>query len=152
MDYVWYITPEQYEKAAKNGIDEKTLNGRVRRHGWDIDRAMTQPKQKRAYQIPEELVKKAAENGIQRKTLYSRIRRYGMDPETATTRPVMSREEKINNIRKHDPELVALAIKTGMSYDTFRKRVAKGMDPVKAATIPPMTRSEAGRIKKKRSG
>ncbi len=151
MEYVWYITPEQYEAAAKNGIDKGTLDNRVRQQGWDIDRAMTQPKQKRTFKMTKELVEKAAKNGIKRRTLYTRIWR-GMDPEEAATKPLKTQEEMIDHIRVYDPNLVKLALKTGMSYDTYRKRIKKGMDPIEAATTRPMTRAEAGSIKKKRSG
>lgn len=155
MDYVWYITPEQYDKAAKNGIDRNNLNKRVRDYGWDIERATTEPIKKRFFRLDEGMVKQARENGINRKALYSRLR-IGMDPEKAVTMPIMTMAEvtrkSIEDRRKYKPELMALALKNGMTSETYRNRVRNGMDEVEAATRPPMTKAEAGRIKKKRSG
>jgi len=33
--YDFYITPEEYEEAAKIGITKKTLDKRIRYRGWD---------------------------------------------------------------------------------------------------------------------
>lgn len=43
MEYKWYITPEEYKIAESNGISRETLNGRVRKCGWSIERACTEP-------------------------------------------------------------------------------------------------------------
>ena len=37
----WYITPEDYEAAAKNGISRHLILSRLRR-GWDLERAYTE--------------------------------------------------------------------------------------------------------------
>ncbi len=42
--YDFYITPEEYEVAEKNGIDKRTLEQRIREYGWDKERAITIPK------------------------------------------------------------------------------------------------------------
>lgn len=39
--YELYITPEEYEKAEKNGIDKNTLYKRIREYGWDKQRALS---------------------------------------------------------------------------------------------------------------
>ena len=42
----WYITPDDFERAAKNGINKDTLRQRVRTLGWDIERAIKSPLKK----------------------------------------------------------------------------------------------------------
>lgn len=43
-----YITDDDVATAKVNGICKSTLVNRVRTYGWDIERAITQPVQKRA--------------------------------------------------------------------------------------------------------
>ncbi|ASB66395.1 hypothetical protein S101413_02950 [Bacillus velezensis] len=43
----WYITPEEYERAAKNGISRSLLGKRIRGAGWDKERALATPPKKR---------------------------------------------------------------------------------------------------------
>lgn len=38
--YEYYITPEEYEMAAENGISRSTLNRRVRDLGWEKEIAI----------------------------------------------------------------------------------------------------------------
>lgn len=158
-EYVWYITPEQYEKAEKNGIDRNTLSSRIRLRGWDIDRAMTEPKKKLTpFVVDEEILKKAKENGISRNALYCRIKRTGRPPEEAATMPMVktleARRELNAKRRKYSPEIIALAESNGISYANFKQRVRFGMPIMEAATKPVMTKAEAGSMKKrsKRSG
>lgn len=59
--YDFYITPEEYEIAVKNGIGKVALENRIRKHGWDKERALTQPTQKQVnnskwYPIAEAMV------------------------------------------------------------------------------------------------
>ena len=39
----FYITPEDFRIAEENGISKDTLLSRVRKLGWDIDKAITKP-------------------------------------------------------------------------------------------------------------
>ena len=43
----WYITPDDFERAAKNGINQDALRQRVRTLGWDIERAIKTPLKKK---------------------------------------------------------------------------------------------------------
>ncbi len=148
-EYVYYITDEHYERAAAHGIDRDALNRRVRYLGWDIERAMTEPKIKRTYKLDKGLVKRAAENGISRCALYYRLKEKGMDPEEAVTMPPLSPEEigKLGNEsrRKYSPEIIKLAESNGISYKTFKQRVNRGMSWDEAATKPIMTKQEIAR-------
>jgi hypothetical protein len=41
--YEWYITPEEYEEAEKNGISRDTLEHRVRYLAWNKEDAVNKP-------------------------------------------------------------------------------------------------------------
>lgn len=149
--YDWYITPEEYETAAANGISRSTLEARIRRLGWPKERAITEPPRKLS-KITREIVELAQRNGIQRKTFDWRIRS-GWPPERAATEPPLSHAERIKRAsdanRKIPADLVELAKRHGVKYVTFYKRVnGLGWDPMTAATTPIMTRSEIGRLVK----
>ena len=61
----FYITPDDYRIAEENGISKDTLLSRVRKLGWDVDKAITKPvRAKRKFS--EEEIKTMEENGIDR--------------------------------------------------------------------------------------
>lgn len=140
--YTFYITPEQYEKAEKNGIDRKTLDNRVRGLGWDLERAMTEEKNKGRRFLPKEIIDLAAKNGIQRRTLYERVQRSGMSEIEAATKPLATLEDKKRFLeegrpKKYSSEILAFAASNGISAATFRARVSQyGMSEYEAATKP----------------
>ena len=39
MDYSWYISPQEYKQAKKNGICRSTLEDRIRQRGWSKRKA-----------------------------------------------------------------------------------------------------------------
>jgi hypothetical protein len=41
--YDYYITPEEYEEAERNGISRKHVNYRIRQFGWGKQKAITTP-------------------------------------------------------------------------------------------------------------
>jgi hypothetical protein len=85
-----YITPQQYQIAANNGIDKARLEHRVRVDGWSIDRAIFKPK--RSYNRHGEWLNVARSNGIPSNTFHSRIKK-GWSPEFAASTPLLSPEE-----------------------------------------------------------
>jgi hypothetical protein len=151
--YDWYITPEEYETAAANGISKQLLENRIRRLGWPKELAMTKPPRKLS-KIPREIVELAQRNDIPYQTLYWRIYA-GWAPERAATEPVADRAEcvkrAIDTNRKIPDDIVNLADQNGVKYTTLWKRInTLGWDPMTAATTPIMTKSEAGKIGWKR--
>jgi hypothetical protein len=93
-----YITPEEYLIAEKNGISKKALEQRIRRYGWDKERALTTPIMKREH----ELAHLAEQNGIPRRVFYMRLYR-GWSVERASTEPlttVVERIKRANEARK----------------------------------------------------
>lgn len=153
MEYSYYITPEEYEIAEKNGIQPSTLNARVRAHGWDKKRAITTPVKKMGDH--SKWAKVAAQNGISYGTYKSRVNLLGWSQEKAATEPHMSRSESAKAAQKvqykYPSEIVELAKSNGIIYATFRHRVANmGWSLEKAATTPPMAFRERGLLYKQK--
>ncbi|MFB9273403.1 hypothetical protein [Cohnella cellulosilytica] len=153
--YDFYLSPEDYEVAAINGISRQTLDARIRRHGWDKARAITIPCQRRTDRGPWRRV--AAANGIADSTFQARISIHGWDPEEAATTPPHPRPYELAAIknRKIPREIYELAVANGISESTFRSRIYEsGWDVRRAATEPLWTHEQVcaygnARIKKK---
>lgn len=139
MSRYYYITPEDYSKAAQNGISATTLEARVRNLGWNVERAIKTPPQART--DFKDWPKIAQQNGICRWTFRNRIS-LGWDPERAATQPVVSRSKNMSVLGKKNrifpKSLLELAQSNGISSHTFGDRVRRGWDPTKAATTPLM--------------
>jgi hypothetical protein len=145
MSHYFYITPEEYEQAEKNGVDAFNLERRVRLLGWNKEKAINTPKEPhtdRSYW--SEVAKR---NGIKYQTFMSRIRR-GWDEEKAATTPLQfKRFDGIYEPNRIIPkEILRLAEKNGIKYHTLRMGIKRGMDPYEAATKPLMTKSAAGKL------
>ncbi|KIN55623.1 hypothetical protein [Bacillus subtilis] len=153
----WYITPQEYERAAKNGIDKIRLERRIRFSGWDKERAITTPVKKR--KPKSKWADVAVSNGIHRNLFFARVNRLGWDEEKAATTPASDVRENMKKVQKHSsrnkhyrhsPELIALAESNGIKYLTYINRVNNcGMDPYEAAVTPLRTRKEAAELGRK---
>ena len=142
-----YIAPEEYEEAAKNGINKTNLEARIRREGWDHERAITQPIRKQKRHVWSAVAK---ENGISINLYHSRISD-GWDEKRAATEPVHNSAKELGEYvranRKYSQEIIDLAASNGIKYKTFVARMRKGdMTELEAATTPVRTFSEAGKI------
>lgn len=100
-NYTYYITPDNYETAATNGIRAHLLNWRVRGGGWNIERATTTPP--RSQNKYTRWLKIAKQNGICNQTFYGRVRK-GMEPEQAATMPVMTMAEIVEFVHRRYKE------------------------------------------------
>ncbi|MGE7113221.1 hypothetical protein [Lysinibacillus sp. NPDC047702] len=145
--YDYYITDEEYEFAEARGISQKTLDYRIRRLGWSKSKALNTPvKKQRKY--PKHIMDKVKENNIHPNTFRWRVQ-YGWDIERACTEPTLPpnhplrRSGNVEKRRKYPIELVLLAEKNGISYQTFRRRVKSGMDMHTAAVTPLMSKDES---------
>lgn len=153
--YDYYITPDEVEQAAENGISEVTLYNRVRQLGWSKDKAMTTPPRKRSFHNSK-WVQIAKGNGICISTYKYRINSLGWTEERAATQPLQDRKAQARaaheSSRRYPIELVDLAKQNNIPYNTFRKRIKdSGWSPEQAATVPVMTHSEAGEIGKRKA-
>lgn len=145
-DFNYYITPEEYEEAAANGISKQVLERRIRNSVWDREKALTDPpreKKDRRY-----WAKIAEANGIGYLTFLSRVNHLDWPEEKAATDPIQDKSKHAYRLhdanRKYKKELVALAAQNDIAYHTYVQRVQKGMDEYEAAVKPTMTPKEKG--------
>lgn len=141
--YDFYITPDEYDKAAENGITYHDVWRRVYDLGWHKSRAITEPIRKWDKENGK-LVKKAKENGIKKSTYYQRVKR-GMDPEIAATKKTMQQKDVAKrtihkvNCRKYPDWVYDNLKKYNINSSTFWHRVnTHGWDLEKASTTPPV--------------
>ena len=139
MGHRRYITPEEYEEAARNGINARMLDVRVRDLGWDKEQAIHTPL-RASKRLPEEWVTLAKENGIGYQTFRSRVCLYGWEYERAAVQPPMNSFEISNAAlerrRKYPAEMLQLAVTNGICAGSFRRRMRAGWNPLDAATRP----------------
>lgn len=151
--YDFYIAPEDYKIASRNGICKKTLDNRIRGLGWDKERAINTPPRKRK-KIAKYLVEEAEKNGIRYNALRYRLNIRGWDARRAVTEPIWDIEKYTKNLektwdknRKYPKEILELAEKNNISNYVFYDRINKqGMDMITAATRPVMTRGQISRL------
>lgn len=142
----YYISPEEYELAAANGVNALNLEARIRKLHWSHRRAINTPiKERKDHSKWYPIAKK---NGISYDTFTSRISRHWTS-ERAATEPVLSRHEcglRAGNVSKNfSREVLDLLKESKISYPTFYSRVKSGWDEIEAATSPIITKAEAGR-------
>ena len=139
----FYITPEDYKIAEENGISKDTLLSRVRKLGWDVDKAITKPvRVKRKF--TEEEIKTMEENGVNRNIAAGR-RYWGWTLEEAITKSKKKGRQYVY------PEWVYKeADKNGISYSALGNRIRRGMSLEEACTRKMITREEALVIARKK--
>lgn len=148
MSHYFYITPEEYEEAERNGVDSFNLERRIRLLGWNKEKAIRTPLGKIKDRSHWAAV--AKKNGIKYPTFMNRVRLGWDEKAAATTHPIpkSKQAEKMNKKKKRSiaKDIVQLAESNGIKYSTLRSRIRKGMDPLSAATKPIMTRQESGKL------
>lgn len=111
--------------AIDNGIGIETFYSRLRR-GMTPYEAATQPLKNRKFSTEyKEELKIAKSNGITYQKFYNRVMNLGCDPLEAATRKSIERRSN-----------AAIAIKNGISENTYYQRVYKGWSKEDAMTIP----------------
>lgn len=150
--YDFYITPEEYEIAARNGIRSALLEVRIRSLGWSKERAITEQPQRKKPRIPRAIIDQAKQNGITYNTLRWRVHTLGWDLERASTQPLQDRRAQAKRAheasRKYPLEIIQIAEENGIPYNTFRHRIKAGWNMKVAATTPVMTPTEIGLLTK----
>ncbi|WP_410512069.1 hypothetical protein PaeBR_18795 [Paenibacillus sp. BR2-3] len=156
MGYDYYITPEDYERAATQGVSRMRLEYRIRSWAWEKERAISTPP--RPLQDRSEWRKVAEANGIPRALFYNRILHHGWGEERAATQPIATDVDRAANARigmeanrVHPPEYIALARANGIPYKRFTWRVRHGWGYERAATEAKVPPEEAGRRAKQRT-
>ena len=139
----FYITPEDFKIAEENGIPEYVVTTRVRKLGWDVDRAITKPVRGKRKFTKEE-IKIMEENGVDRNTASCRLK-WGWTLEEALTKPKKRGRQYVY------PEWVYKeANKNGISYSALGNRIRSGMSLEEACTKKTITRLEALEIARKK--
>ncbi|WP_127580164.1 hypothetical protein [Paenibacillus koleovorans] len=150
MSHYFYITPEEYARAAEIGVDNQTLDRRVREMGWKKERAITTPI--RSLDKGRSYWRKVAEqNGISFSAFHSRLSR-GWSAEEAATKPKESQEDirshalqAMERVRVHPEKYLRMAEQNGIPYHTFHTRVKNlGWDYDRAASEPVWSKKQAG--------
>ncbi|GIM47011.1 hypothetical protein DNHGIG_25600 [Collibacillus ludicampi] len=151
--YDFYITPDEYEQAAKNGIRPALLEVRIRSLGWPKSKAINTPPHKKK-RLSSNWIKLAEQNGICYSTFKHRVNQLGWDPERAATQPLQDRRAQAKyayeRSRKYPAQYLELARQNGINERTFHRRIKSGWDIEKAATRPPMTGRECGLLTKEK--
>lgn len=144
--YDFYVTPEEYEQAEANGIDNVTLDRRVRLLGWSKKRAVSE--EMRKFTRYGEWVQIAKKNGINKQTFYTRVRKGWELEEAATKKPNKHLLKGVHPKRRViSKEALQLAEKNGIPYATLYARIKrKGWDENKAASTPLMSASDSGKL------
>lgn len=140
--YDYYITDEDFARAAQYGVSRSLLSERVRRLCWPKEKAITTPPAPKRSLIPQIVRDLAEQNGIPFKLLSQRIHAYGWSLYKAATQPKGSSKSKNLGkfIKPRDP-YADLAERNGIKRDTYFKRVNDlGWDCLSAATIPTGTK------------
>ena len=139
----FYITPEDFKIAEENGIPEYVVTTRVRKLGWDVDKAITKPvRAKRKF--TEEQIKTMEENGVDRNTVSCRLK-WGLTLEEALTKPKKRGRQYVY------PEWIYKeANKNGISYSALGNRIRSGMSLEEACTKKTITKLEALEIARKK--
>lgn len=133
-----YLYPEDYERAAINGIHNRLLEQRFYSYNWEKERAITQPIPTPT--IAPELFAKAERHGISQDQLRWRLNNTDLTNHEAAT---LSKQEMFNRrVTKQSthvsPAIKKLAEENDIKYQTVYMRIKKGMNPVKAATMKPL--------------
>lgn len=149
----YYLTPEDREVAAANGISASTLKYRVSQAGWDIDRAITQPT-RQLTPTKAEHRKQAEANGVTA-DLYSKRLKLGWSAGEAARTPPLAHQEMVHRAslatRKYDPADIAEAETNGISSATYRERRRSGWTAERARTAPIMTQKQSLQVALKSS-
>lgn len=139
----FYITPEDFKIAEENGISKDTLLSRVRKLGWDVDKAITTPvRAKRKF--TEEEIKTMEDNGIDREVAANRMY-WGWNLEEAITKPKKKGRQYV-----HPEWVYREADKNGISYSALNNRIKSGMSLEEACTKKTITKLEALEIARKK--
>ncbi|WP_337033234.1 nucleoside permease [Paenibacillus illinoisensis] len=141
MEWDYELTEKDYQRALVNGIDRDRVRERVYNLGWDKERAVTEPINKKVDR--SHWLQIAAEHGVTRSAFNTRLQR-GWSEEKAATTPKLSiavaHERRHELQRKYPVELLHKAVENGISEQTFRRRVREGWSPEIAATKPNFSR------------
>lgn len=139
--YKFYPTEEDYKTAKANGIPKSLVKSRVFQHGWDVERAISQPhastKRGGMYR------RRAEKNGISG-TLFCWRLRNGWSEEDASTVLPHGRARKRDPFAEFgvDEQDIKIAEMYGVSRNILLNRLKSNWNIDVAATTPPLKLGE----------
>ncbi|HFR4146096.1 TPA: hypothetical protein ACHVKB_005419 [Bacillus cereus] len=150
--YDFYITPEEYEVAERNGVCAKTLNKRVRDLGWEKEKAITEPIRTNGEEWLS-IKKIALSNGISRQA-YRQRRIRGWNIEDSCSIPPLPRAECLRRatesskrIRVFTDDELKVADENGINRSTLYHRY-RGLkwNKEKSISRKTLTKIERGQL------
>jgi len=158
--YDYYITPDEYERAERNGICCRVLNERIRNFGWDKDTAMIKPVRRSNATSWCKVKEIALKNGINYQTYYARMKK-GWKLIDAISKPPINKYQALELAEKANywsgnkvlsDEQAEIASLNGVSYRVACERIRRLKWSVEEAiTTPVLTRSECAKRGKEAS-
>jgi hypothetical protein len=133
-----FMTPEDYKKAAENGIPYNIAYARWYMYGWSVEKTVNTPIKKRGTGLWPEYKELCEKNGIIQNTFYGRIKDRKMTPYEAATTPIVPHQERSKKGSVRIPlHMFELAKSNGISGKTLKYRVYQyDWDVEIAATKP----------------
>lgn len=130
------LLEEHFEKAMEVGITRVLLHSRYYQRDWPLERATTEPVNKKVPSEHTSYIDVAHANGIARTTYLTRVRG-GMSKEEASTKPVAKRgrpKGTHRTCRPYTDEQLALANSRGISRQMLNGRLKRGWHLERALT------------------
>jgi hypothetical protein len=132
----WYLTPEDFETAKKNGISYINAYERFYKRNWSKERAITDPIRPKAYSLYAKYQDICV---VSRKSFNARVAK-GMTPEAAATTPPADYTVKSGK-GKLSKKLYEQALENGIGRATLHARVyIYGWSVEKALNTPVNTK------------
>lgn len=130
------LEEHHFELALSNGITRVLLHQRYYQYHWPLERATTEPVNKKVPSEHAPYIAVAHEHGISRSTYLTRIRG-GMPKEEASTKPVAKRGRPKGTHRTgrvYTDEQLKIANSRGISRQMLDRRLARGWHLERALT------------------
>ncbi|PFY49080.1 hypothetical protein COL55_13310 [Bacillus toyonensis] len=130
------LEEHHFEIALSFGITRALLHSRYYQRGWSLERATTEPVNKKVASEHTSYIDVAQVNGISRSTYLTRVRG-GMSKEEASTKPVAKRgrpKGTHRTCRPYTDEQLALANSRGISRQMLDRRLSRGWHLERALT------------------
>lgn len=125
------LLEEHFELALSNGITRVLLHSRYYQRGWSLERATTEPANKKTPSEHASYIDVAQARGISRATYYKRLGE-GWSKEEASTTPTKGLGRRRTRI--YTDEQLEIANQHGISRQMLDRRLARGWHLDRALT------------------
>jgi len=134
------LLDEHFELALQNGITRALLHQRYYQSNWPLERATTEPVNKKTPSEHKTYIEDAYVRGITRSTYLTRVSK-GMTKEEASTKEVKKRGRPAGThrtSRAYTPEQLSVANSNGISRQALNGRLKRNWPLERAITEPPL--------------